>query len=257
MSSTGEKRWCLDWIRSKPSPHLVEQRLEELYQEARHGYPENGCFLKPWLLGVLQTIDRLWYDNQLMEQLRSTYKRFEVHLDKVPSTEDAAFVHEPSSNVIALHINRSLFNGLFRKKERGYHSGGLLCQDRLKCFLYVLLHETVHLLLTLCDRLGLHDDTREHGQVFRAIVKRQFSQTDTQHGLIDGYDQTHDLNRIKVWCKTNDNVEVFINGKWQSGSIQKRGSKWYHVRVDDATFKTHVGLLRIPSAFQTVTRETL
>lgn len=240
-------KWCLAWIKSRPSPQLVEQRLTQLYNDAKHGYPQDGCFPKPWLLNTLQSIDRLWYDNQLLEQLRSTYKRFEVHLDKVPSTEDAAFVHESSPNVIALHINRVLFNGLFRRKERGYHSGGLLCQNRLKCFLYVLLHETVHLLLTLCDRLGLHDDSKEHGQEFRKIVKRQFRQTDSQHGLIDGYDQTHSLDQIKVWCRSNDEVEVFINQRWEHGRIEKRGSKWYHVRVGDATFRTHVGLLRIPS----------
>jgi hypothetical protein len=244
--------WCahiLELLHTKLPEHVIAQKLATLETFAKKSFPKNGCFSMSWLSEVIVKIDHLWYKDQMLPKLYNAYGGLHLHVDS-PEAKIAGYVLEKADkSQISLHMNRDLFASLFQKQERGYHSGGILCEDRLICLLHVLLHETVHLILTLCDKLGYRDDIRDHGKEFKKIIKNLFGQTDPQHGLIVGFEQFHDLNTIRQNIRVNSLVEVFLDGQWIPAKVQRKGSKWVTVRCaqNKQSYTVHTGLLRIPS----------
>jgi hypothetical protein len=240
-------KWCLTLLHKKIPEKLIAQKLATLETFAKKSFPENGCFNMKWLASVIQELDKLWYDGKMLPSIYRSYGGLQLYVDS-PEEKVAGYVLESADkSKISLHINRDLFASLFKKEERGYHSGGILCEDRLICLLHVLLHETVHLVLTLCDKLGYRPDIRDHGKEFNKIVKNLFGQTDPQHGLIVGFEQFHDLDTIRKNIKEGSRVEVFMDGEWVPGKVTRKGSKW--VKVDcgkHGEYTVHAGLLRIP-----------
>jgi len=233
-------------LKKKFSKKVIKHKLDTLEAFARRTFPETGCFTMQWLSSVVEKIDELWYGDLMLPELYRTYGGLHLHVD-APEERVAGYVLEKADgSSISLHMNRDLFASLFKKQERGYHSGGLLCEDRLICLLHVILHETVHLILTLCDRQGFRADIRDHGKEFNKIVHNLFGQTDPQHGLIPGYEQFHDLDTIRKNIKPGKHVEVFVDGAWLPGRVHKKGYKWVDVNCDQARYTVHAGLLRIP-----------
>ncbi len=241
-------RWCLNVLDQKLSKAQVDEKLERLRAFAERKYPTNGRFRMSWFANVVREIDRLWYNRRLLKELTQAYGGLHLFVD-VDEPAVAGYVLESDDRTsIALHMNRSLFERLFTKRERGYHSGGLLCTDRLDCMLHVLLHETVHLVLTLCEKLDLRPDVREHSKAFNRTVRSLFGQTDPQHGLIPGYDQSHSLEQLKRCVKADKRVEIFFKGKWIPGSVRSVSRrKWVEVECAGRKFYTvHIGLIRFP-----------
>lgn len=186
MPSSRSKQWCSALLNKTFSPAEIAAKFSDLEQFARASWPEDGMFSMEWLAAVMQRIDKLWYDGYLLPKIYATYGGLHLYVDS-EHERVAGYVEETADKEsLSLHMNRSLFASLFTKQERGYHSGGLLCEDRLVCMLHVILHESVHLALTLCDKLGHRADIRDHGKEFNRIVKNMFGQTDPQHGLIPG-----------------------------------------------------------------------
>jgi hypothetical protein len=246
------KEWCTHILKKKLSKIVITQKLAALEKHAKITFPKNGCFTMPWLSSVVQKIDELWYDGQMIPNINKAYKNGLELFVEVVETKVAGYVLE-NDNTITLHMNRELFSDLFQKKEQGYHSGGLLCKDRLICLLHVILHETVHLVLTVCDKLGYRPDIRDHGKEFNRIVYNLFGQTDPQHGLIPGYEAFHDLQTIRQAVHVGSNVEIFVEGMWLPGIVQKKGYKWVHVDCGSkhGSFTLHVGLIRLPKGAET------
>jgi len=242
-----DAKWCLGILEKKLTDRMIAQKLAALEDFAKLQFPKNGCFTMQWLSDVIGEIDTLWYEGKMLPSLYAAYGGLHLYVD-APEERVAGYVLEAGDkSSISLHMNRDLFAALFRKEERGYHSGGLLCQDRLICFLHVLLHETVHLILTFCDKLGYRPDIRDHGKEFNQIVKNLFGQTDPQHGLIPGYEAFHDLQTIRKNLKKGSKVEVFIDGLWIPGTVTKKGYKWVTVDCGKPGFFTlHTGLIRLP-----------
>jgi hypothetical protein len=246
-----QDKWCaqiFQLLHKKLPDHVVAQKLATLETFAKKSFPKNGCFSMTWLSEVIVEIDELWYKGQMLPKLDQVYGGLHLYVD-APEAKIAGYVLEKADkSEISLHMNRDLFAALFQKQERGYHSGGILCEDRLICLLHVLLHETVHLILTLCDKLGYRADIRDHGKDFNKIIKNLFGQTDPQHGLIVGFEQFHDLNTIRQHIKINSLVEVFLDGQWLPAKVQRKGTKWVTVLCtkNKQSYTVHTGLLRIP-----------
>lgn len=242
-----ERTWCLSMLHKKLKKHQIQERFDELESFARGSFPETGCFNMNWLRQVIEKIDELWYEGKMLPDLYRVYGGLHLYVDS-PEERVAGYVMETADGKsISLHMNRDLFASLFKKQERGYHSGGLLCEDRLVCLLHVILHESVHLILTACDRQGFRPDIRDHGKEFNKIVKNLFGQTDPQHGLIPGYEQFHDLNTIRNSLKPGTKVEVFLDGGWYPCMVRKKGYKWVEVETrPEVSYTVHAGLLRLP-----------
>lgn len=239
--------WCRGLLTRKFPPAEIEQKFAALSEFAKKTFPASGCFTLDWLGEVLVTIDKLWYDGKLLPGVYHAYGGLQLHLDNA-ETRVAGYIKETGDKkTISMHMNRDLFAALFQRQEAGYHSGGLLCRDRMVCALNVILHETVHLALTLCDKLGHRPDLRDHGKEFNRIVKHLFGHTDAQHGLIPGYEQFHDLATIRQGLRPGLAVEVFVDGAWQPCRVNRKGYKWTHVTTDSGQRLTvHAGLLRLP-----------
>jgi len=239
--------WCQGLLTRKFSPAERANKIQTLTDFARQTFPESGCFTLDWLGEVLVTIDHLWYDGLLLPGVYRAYGGLHLYLDNA-ETRVAGYVKETGDKkTVSLHMNRDLFAALFQQQEAGYHSGGLLCQDRMVCALNVILHETVHLALTLCDKLGERPDLRDHGKEFNRIVKNMFGHTDAQHGLIPGYEQFHDLATIRRSLRAGSRVEVFVDGAWEPCRVNRKGYKWTSVTTEQGRDLTvHAGLLRLP-----------
>lgn len=240
--------WCLEFLEQKLSSKEIDRRYHTLRKWAVKRYPKSGCFDLKWFSGLLQQIDRLWYHRRLLKELTRVYGGLTLSMD-VDEERIAGYVQESADGRhIALHMNRNLFASLFGQQEYGYHSGGLLCENKLDCFLHVLLHESLHLLLTLCDRDGHRKDTQHHGGTFMRVLRNQFGQVDPQHGLLPGYNQYDDLKTIKKHLRRGQLVEIFFKGSWQKGKITRIGRKWVDVLCakTSKTYVVNAGLIRFP-----------
>jgi hypothetical protein len=238
-----ESDWCDTILTTKLTKKEIQDRVLEIEQFSRESYPEDGCFSIKWLRQVVYKIDELWYGSQMMPTLDREYGGLVISIDS-GEEKVAGYIQEVDDSIV-LHMNRDLFYSLFKKREKGYHSGGLLCSDRLVCMLHVLLHETVHIILTLCEKLGHQSNIRDHGKAFNQIIRNLFGQTDSQHGLIPGYSQDHDLDTIKQRVRKGSIVDVFMNNQTSRGKVVYRGRKWVEVDCGSVVYKVHIGLIKL------------
>lgn len=236
-------------LKTKLKADAIEQRFSALKSQAEAGWNPQGQFTAAWLRRTVKHIDELWYEGRMLVALRSAYKRVDIGLGlKNRDDRIAGYVQECNGDdEISLHMNQKLFSELeFGQGPYGYHSGGLLCKERLVCFLHVLLHETVHLLFCMLEKLRMCPKMRDHGSYFNRVVLNLFGQTDSQHGLLPGYQQTSDLQTLRRCVLPGSQVEYFSRGKWTQGTVIRRGSKWVYVRdTSGAEIKAHIGLIRL------------
>jgi hypothetical protein len=75
-----------------------------------------------------------------------------------------------------------------------------------------------------------------------------FGQTDPQHGLLDGYDQFHDLQTIRQKIQPGSRVEIFLEGRWKPAVVKRKGYKWVDVESGRQKYTLHAGLIRFPKA---------
>jgi hypothetical protein len=121
----------------------------------------------------------------------------------------------------------------------------------------VVLHETVHIILTACEAQGYIRSIRDHGKEFNRITHRLFGQTAPQHGLIPGYEQFHHLDTIRSSIRAGTRVQVFVGRKegpedvdpWVDATVVKKGRKWVKVKLVEkdkpVLITVHAGLLRL------------
>lgn len=244
--------WCRSVLTKKLSRDEIQHKLRVCIEEARKTFPTTGCFSLDWLESVLIHADKLWYDGKLLIGIVKAYGAIYLHIDN-EEKRVAGYVKEThDKKTISFHMNRNLFAELFAKernpstKQSGYHSGGLLCEDRLVCAMHVILHETVHLALTLCDKLGYREDRDDHGKEFRKIVRNYFGHTDPQHGLIPGYEQYHDLDTIRNKLRPGLKVQVFLDDKWTPCIVKTaRKTSAKIITNDGQSVTVHPGLIRL------------
>lgn len=242
--------WCVDILDRVLTSEEVERRKQLLMKWFKDALPADGHFTLKWLGEMMQKIDELWYDSKLLPALTKSYGGLIVRAD-VDSPSIAGYVVEAENrSKIYLHMNRSLFQELFHLKESAsYHAGGLVCKDRFTCFMDVLLHETVHLLLTFCDKVGARKEVNHHGKDFKKVIRSWFGHQEQQHGLIQGFQQTHDMDSIRAHVKPGALVQIFDRVIWVPAKVLKRGSKFVWAQElcksrGARKFKVHIGLVR-------------
>lgn len=245
MIKPDTKLWQI--LQTKNSASQIQQKFNTLKQYAQSCYPDHGDFPLKWLGDVISKIDELWYGQLLVKALTDVYGGLQLGVDEKEERVAGYVLEAHDGSSITLSMNKTLFIQLFQsQRDGGYHSGGLLCKERLVCFLHVLLHETVHLVLTMYDRIGFRVDIRDHGKDFNVIIKNLFGQTDSKHGLIPGYQQYHDLETIQKLVQQGSKVEVFVDGQWKKGIVEKKGYKWLNVKCNEKDmYRVHTGLIRI------------
>lgn len=246
-------QWCKSFMdryakhKNKPIDCVdYKQRYEELKEWGRDTFPASGHFTKEWLNTCVTKIDRLWYEDRLLEVVKDLYGRIEYKAH-IKEKKVAGYVI-PWPDRMEIAMNSELTKQLFTRGERGYHAGGRVCSTRFDCLLYVLLHETLHVLLAVADRLGLHKEVLYHGKVFRHLRYNLFWQTDSQHGLIPGFEQVHSLVYTRKHLKPGVEIQFFLphEEKWINGVVLKVHSKNVKVKLKDGSkMMVHAGLLRL------------
>ncbi len=238
-------------LHHKLKPAEIQERLRALKFFAVCEIDKKKQGAVQWLKQVLYKIDELWYHQLMIPYVHRAYRDFVIRVDNDIPDRVAGLVQDQSDS-ITLHMNEELFDLLFaEKRDYGYHSGGLLCKERMVCFLNVLLHETVHIILTVFECLKLRKDVHIHGREFKSIIKKLFGQTDAQHGLIKGYYQRTDLQTIRKNVHKGDTVEVLVDGLWKTATVSNTNSKWVTVKThdDSQNYRVQFGLVRLLGDF--------
>lgn len=241
----------------------IHNRYEKLITEAKKGFPKNACFTKKWLKRVLFKIDELWYEGHLFPAAKKNFKRLRILPYLKDDVENAGMIadelYEDGSRTVDIIMNRDMFNSLFRHNEPGYHAAGLLCRDRLSCFIGIVTHESVHLFLLLLEMNNIVPPQSEHSGLFSEIRHHWFNQSDNKHGLIPKMYQRNSLSEVKQFLDENKNANVFIilDGQETSCKVIKRGYKRCQVRTTDdgIVFEVEYGLILLPQENSSVESE--
>lgn len=242
-----KKGFCSRLKSVEGSSTLIDSRFSELLLCSISDFSKNGSFHIQWLKKVLLNIDRIWFRNELFDIVTYLYGGMTID-SNVNEPSVAGYVMEGEDD-ISFFINQQLVKDLFKRNESGYHSGGLICKNRLTCILHIILHEMVHVALSVCERLGKHKELRHHGKTFLNIVKNMFGHTESQHGLIPGLDHNFSLEEIKKRLRVGQHVNIFIVDKWIPVVVVKSHKKRADVITLDehkTPYSVHMGLIKIP-----------
>ena len=119
-------------------------------------------------------------------------------------------------------INHSLIAGVFDTNGAQYIAGGRVCRNPLQCFMYILMHELVHLIVYLYrNENGYYEwDQDHHGPLFRQISKNLFFQINYRHGIIAGFEAYADCDVIRNDVQDSKYVSMFTdNMEWKKARL--------------------------------------
>lgn len=221
----------------------TKAKYQEFEQSARLDFPEHGKFTMRWLAKTLKKIDEIYYENQLLPYISKLYGTLRIS-PMVDERVTAAFVVENDSDGLDLCLNQQLFIDLFNTPKRSYHAGGLVCSSIFDCLSHVLLHECIHLALTVCEKLGLFDDSKHHGATFMKIAKRMLSQCDSLHGLVPGLIHEESLCSIRKNLYKGQPVFVFFKCRFVPAIVANFGRTKVEVEIDGTLYVVHIGLVK-------------
>lgn len=247
VESQGET-WC-QWLLEPKYTEKEKDYMVELIRKTHKGtiFSKDGKRLKlSAIRTMVHNIDKIWFQGHLIPGLIKGYGAVHYKIDNSNSAI-AAYVLE-YKNKIELCFNQKLFCATFKRGEKGFHAGGLLCRSRYECFMHILLHEVCHLALSLCDRWRYWSDHDPHGPMFEKIVHNFYGHTDANHGIIPGFSQTLPLNQIKQVTKVGQKVRVFTvdkngNHQWLGGKIKKKMEKEAVVVMNGDEYMVNYGLI--------------
>jgi hypothetical protein len=242
-SMVTDTKWCEGII--KDTVYDIQKASDKF--ESLTTFARKGKVTLQRIEPIFKMIDKLWFDGELIPKLTKVYGGINVHVN-IDKTVVAGYVIE-SAGGIDLFLNSELFDSLFKNGETGYHTGGLLCTDKLICLLHVLLHETVHVVLTLCESMGKYKDVRHHGKDFDRITNHLFGHTDSKHGLIVGLNHAYDLDTIKNSIRVGQKVNIFLDFRFVEGKVTKRGKSRVDIDTGKDVYSVHMGLVKIFPTF--------
>jgi len=218
-----------------------------LKAEAGRRFPRDGCFNLPWMRRALAAVDRVWYGGLLLPALTKVYGGVRLVLE-TPHRSISGYVLECGERdqpSISLQLNRELFHSLFRVEEPGYHSGGLLCRDRLECCLHILLHETMHLAISVCQWRGVLPAEDDHGALFQRCVRARFGHTDSLHGLVPGLGHRQSLGDLRSRIRAGERAELFTaDHRWAPCTVVEKTGDVALVQQGRRRLRVHLGRLR-------------
>jgi len=232
-----------DFILNYPQIN-IEANFKIFKEKSEFEFPENGLFTLKWLAKTLKLIDELYYNNQLLAYISLLYGGLRIS-SHVNERETAGYVVENEGNGLELCLNQQLFIDLFATKEKiSYHAAGLLCSNIFACLSQVLLHECIHLALTVLEKLGVHNDDRHHGQTFMKIAKRMLGHCNESHGLVKGLVHEESLCDIRKNLKIGQKCLVFFKCRFVDGKITDIYRKKVEVEIKGNRYVVHVGLVK-------------
>ncbi len=238
MSPTDFRDFLLDYPKVD-----TDAKFEEYQTFAQEGFESK--FTMKWLAATLRKIDEVYYANQLMPFVSVSFGKLYIK-GFVDEVQTAGFVVENSEHGIELRLNQKLFVDLFAGPDKySYHAGGLVCDNVFHCVSHVLLHECIHLALTVCEKLGIYEDRVHHGKVFSKIAKRMLGHCHSQHGLVNNLIHTQSLCEIREHLVPGLRVLVFFKFRFVPGIIKNVLRKKVEVLIDGETFIVHQGLVKL------------
>jgi hypothetical protein len=221
----------------------VDEKFKEYEIFAKNGFAIDGKFSMKWLASTLKKIDDIYYKGQLLSFISLLYGKLLIN-GFVDEIQTAGFVVENERNGLELCLNQKLFIDLFKDPDQSYHAGGLICTNIFSCVSQVLLHECIHLALTVCEKLGIYDDNRHHGKVFSSIAKKMLGHCDTQHGLVHGLNHEESLCKIRSQLHPSQKVLVFYKNKFVPGIIEHIYRKKVDIFINNIVYTVHIGLIK-------------
>ncbi|QKF94834.1 SprT-like protein [Fadolivirus algeromassiliense] len=134
----------------------------------------------------------------------------------------------------SIGISNKILDNLFVKDEKSLKINGLLCYNRLECYINILEHELTHLLILLfCPEEG--QEMGGHTETFKKITKNLFGHTEYKHMLLSGdYELVEEKKKeMKLNIEVGDYIiSKPINGKIFKGVVTNISNKSVTVLLD-------------------------
>lgn len=243
--------WCLAFIhKQKYTEDEIQAKWKRLYRRAKTDFPPDGCFSTAWLERTLNDIDRLWYHHKLCATAREVFTEFKYDTNGKSQLRIAGSItYFKSKDEVVCFLNKHLANKLFRQSEQAYLSHGLLCNDRLSCLLQIFLHESAHVVTTICERVGTRPDPEPHDKTFQRLCWNLFRHTDMRHGLIPRMDQWQTIQTLQRRVRKGSRVQVFNGRKWVPAKVLQRKGVFVTLTTTrhPKPFEVELGLVRLPA----------
>jgi hypothetical protein len=185
--------WCKKLQRRKPTKDQSKTIIAWIKKQPWHDL----LFVQPefCIIKILQKIDAIAYDGEVFQNIFKAFSKVVTTTD-IKDGDIGAFIayslgKKKKDDILVIAINKNTFLNLFKSNDRkGYHAGGKLCKTKLECLVNILCHESIHLIIDLCD-------------VFhkKKLIKNYWKQTTDTHSLIPGLEHNIDLPQLKKKLK--------------------------------------------------------
>lgn len=257
------------WCKRLQTKKVTKDKTNEIVKWVSRQNWSDLIFTEPsfCMMKIFKKIDKVVYDGEIFSHIFEAFDQVLFRSD-IKDQDIGAFIAYKSSKVtdekdtLVIAVNPKTFTNLFKKNDRkGYHAGGRLCTNRVECLVNILCHESVHLVLDICDRLvqkkkikkdfKLDADKYEgHGPVFNSMVKKYWSQHDDTHALIPGLSHDYDLLEMKKRTKKDSEVTFHFDEnpkktKFLNGKVKKVFKDRVIIESDGHLYEVYDGKYRL------------
>lgn len=133
-----------------------------------------------------------------------------------------------------LVLSSTIIRNIFDKNINRKKLGGLICHDRLECYIILFEHEFIHLILGLT---GLSKNETMHGPLFKKLIRNMFGQTEMTHNLfLDGdvFEVEKQVECLKNDIKIGNTITTKkISNKILKGKVIKINPKNVRIKLEN------------------------
>ena len=160
-------------------------------------------------------LDEEYFDNKIYKRIKSTGSILKFEVTNMLSTTagrcDYIYYLDERKRFdygkFKLIISKKIIDNLFKNNEKSLKINGIVCNNKLECYINLYEHEIIHLLIALfCHNEG--KTMGGHTTMFRNIVFNLFGHTEYKHLLLAGY---HDkIEKMEEYNKTNIEIGDYV-----------------------------------------------
>ncbi len=241
--------YCQKLLKNRPTKEDIDNNNKIVYQYLFKKFGNFNSLSNKIVEETFYIIDKIYFDNNINKFIKksgSSLKfnasnklsstaglcKYKYYLDEYDRVEYGKY---------EIVISKKIIDSLFQnKKIKSLKINGLLCKDKLECYINLYQHEITHLLIAIfCHREG--EGMGGHTQMFKALVYALFGHTKYKHWLLAG--DGSKLEEDELYNKTNVEIGDFIitkkyKNKKYEGKVTKLGPKYVVIKLkNDKLFK--------------------
>jgi hypothetical protein len=224
--STSYKNVCDVLSRSKYTDKERAEKKKKVYDTLLKDVFKEKNFTKLKDKHVKETfkvLDKVYFDNYLSTSLRERGHTlsFKASYKLTSSAGICKYRYSYRNNIITdasfqLILSAKIIEDIFNNKEKSLKIGGLLCTDRLDCYLNIFEHELTHLVVNMfCPDEG--KEMGGHTTTFKSITNNMYGHTEYKHSLLMGDAET--VDKHIAYFKNNVEIDDIVEAENCKGTF--------------------------------------